>query len=563
LGFACLTHHDPTRLLEEMRLSVSVSALLPDSSCLQIEQVTIQDDGVVISVQARSSTSCCPLCGRASDRVHSQYTRRLADLPWHGRSVRLQLHVRRFFCSVPDCTRRIFAERLSAVAGVHARTTNRLREAHCLIAMALRGEPGARLAKSLAMATSPDTLLRRIQGLSVSVPSSIRVLGVDDWAWRRRQRYGTILCDLERRCPVDLLRERTAQALRDWLQQHPEIQVISRDRGDDYIKGATEGAPQAVQVADRWHLLRNLRDALVRTLDRHQAVVREASRTCAVKPAPQKPTQLVAEPPTTRRLTAQSESRRARRLQRFEEVKQLHAHGVSQRVIAERLGIHRGTVRRFVHASSFPERAQRRYRRRADSSTAYLRRRWGEGCRNAARLTKELEVEGFNRSYHSVRRQVARWRRQDGGAVVAPGALGRRRSSITRPSSRRISWLLLKTDDSLEPDEREFVQVLQERSPELRTAAELAREFREIIRQRKKEAWSDWLVRARAPETAKELRTFADGLQKDEAAVQAALTLEWSNGQVEGQVNKLKTLKRQMYGRANFDLLRRRFLRAR
>lgn len=522
---------------------------------MQLDQVALDGDVIVIAVQANAPSSSCPLCGQPSDRIHSRYTRTLADLPWHGKSVRLELRVRRFFCLASQCARRIFAERLPKVAKAYARTTDRLHEAHRLIALALGGEAGSRLATSLAMATSADTLLRRIENLPRLPSASIRVLGVDDWAWRRGHRYGTILCDLERHRPVDLLRERSAQALRDWLKHHPEIRIISRDRADDYIKGASDGAPQAVQVADRWHLLRNLREMLTRILDRHHATVRQAARSMADKPAPTPP----SVPPRTRsrRNQARSESRRARRLQRFEEVKRLHGQGIRQRTIAKQLGMHRSTVRRFIRALSFPERAPRQGYRRADPSEPYLKRRWAEGCRNAALLARELRAQGIKRSDFSVRRQVASWRERlsSDSAVAAP-------RSINYPSSRRVACLLLKKDDALEADEQVFLQNLQQQSSELQVTAELARDFSRMVRQRQHRAWNHWLTRACAPGAAKELRTFAEGLQKDAAAVKAALKLKWSNGQVEGQVNRLKMLKRQMYGRAGFDLLRQRVLLA-
>jgi transposase len=519
-------------------------------------------------IQSTAPTAACPLCGQTSARPHSRYLRRLADLPCHDRPVRLHLEVRRFFCANADCPRRIFAERLPAVAAVHARTTVRLDKAHCNIGLALGGEAGSRLAARLAMPTSPDTLLRRVRRAPLPQHPAVRVLGVDDWAFRKGHRYGTILCDLERHRPVELLPERSAEALSAWLKKHPEVEVISRDRADEYIRGAGAGAPQAVQVADRWHLLRNLQDALKATVDRHHAEIRAAARAVvadATTPAPGQ-TDLPApaaasEAPASARQTQRQQVRRQRRERLYDEVLALHGEGISQRVIADRLGVHRSTVRRFVESGSFPERAGRRSARRTDCFIDYLKDRWAAGCRNAMRLYAELQDRGYSGSYYSVRRQLAKWR-----SALPPGDEGKPPRPVPavmgRPSARRVSWLLLMDGTDLDPQERQFREQLEERCPELRGAAELARAFRALVREHREAGWDAWLSEVCSPASAKEMRGFAEGLKKDEVAVRAALRLEWSNGQVEGQVNRLKLIKRQMFGRAKFDLLRQRVLLA-
>ena len=541
----------------------------PSSSSLQLEQVVIEPQAVIFFLRTVATTAECPDCGQASEQVHSRYQRHLTDLPTQGRAIRVQLLTRRFFCPAPDCPRRIFTERLPDVVAAHGRTTTRLHDAHSEIGLALGGEAGARLAAHLSMPTSADTLLRRVRNAPLPQRPAIRVLGVDDWAFRKGHRYGTILCDLERRCPVDLLPERSAEALCEWLKDHPEVEIISRDRGDDYIQGASAGAPQAVQVADRWHLLRNLRDALQGAVDRHHAEVRAAAQEMVVgQPAPEstKEDTEAKFPPTDSPIvtprTEQQQARRQRRERLYEEVLALHGQGFSDRAIANQLGIHRSTVKRFLETGTFPERAGRRYARRTDRFVDYLKQRWSEGCRNAAALFEELKEQGFHGSYYSVRRLLFGWRQGDNDASTGYRARPAVPEIVKRPSARRVSWLLLKADGELEEEEQRFLNRLQERCPELRAAGDLARQFREMVRQRQEGAWDDWVAQATASSAAKELRRFAEGLQKDEAAVRAALGSEWSNGQVEGQVNRLKTIKRQMFGRARFDLLRQRVLLA-
>jgi transposase len=534
---------------------------------LSIDQIIISGEAIFVRTMTNSRSASCPTCARKSERVHSRYFRKLGDAPWYGNIVRLQVKVRRFFCVNSDCARQTFAERLSDLAQRHGRTTKRLAQAHCQIGFALGGEAGARLATRLSMPTSPDTLLRRVRHAHLPVPPPVRVLGVDDWALRKGQRYGTILCDLERRRPVDLLPERSASALRDWLQNHPEVEVISRDRGDEYIKGASEGAPQAIQVADRWHLLKNLRESLERVVNRYQGRVRDAAHTTISLTNEQVPRDSRPEPgqgpdlnPPSTKYQERQQQRRARRLARFEQVRDLHQQGVSLRTIAHQLGMHRSTVRRFVRAETFPERASRPNYRRTDAWTECLRRRWEEGCHNAARLTEELRAQGFQGSYYMVLRRVAAWRRTHSTALLPERPASIKGRIPTRPSSRSVSWLLLKKEQDLHTEERTFLEEIGKHCPPLRDAAALAREFATMVHEQRPDDWLDWKTRARDPAAAAELRSFAQGLEADEKAVRAALAVEWSNGQVEGQINRLKTIKRQMYGRAKFDLLRQRVL---
>jgi transposase len=541
---------------------------LPDPASLELQRVSIEGNRVTLFVQVKTSNPSCPQCKQHSSRVHSRYTRTLADLPWQGRAARLVVEVRRFFCAATECPRKTFAERLPKVAAPYARITTRLNEIHRLIGHALGGEAGARLALPLGMPISPDTLLRRVKSSPRPQTSNVRVLGVDDWAWKKGQRYGTILCDLERHRVVDLLPVRSTDSFADWLKAHPDVEIISRDRGEEYTKGATQGAPAAVQVADRWHLLVNAREALTRVVDRHHTQVAkvaadivETQRSLALMAKESKvpvPAQLPKESKSL--AMEQSRNRRARRLERFEAVMALARQGVPLRAIARRLGMSPRTVRLWTRIGSFPERAKRRSSSRIDPYVDFLKRRWQEGCRSATRLTEELHAIGFTGSYVMVQRCVRMWR--EGTGTTTTATLAPKARASRRPSSKRVSWWLLKAGANSSSEETAFVNRLVEACPELKIATALAREFAEIVRNRLPGAWECWLAKVREPGVARELRSFADGLKQDEAAVKAALTLEWSNGQVEGQINRLKLLKRQMFGRAGFVLLRSRVLQA-
>lgn len=535
------------------------TALLPAPAELRLDRLVSEPDSITVVVETARESVPCPDCQQPSRRVHSRYTRTLADLPWNGVSVRLRLHTRRFFCSSLTCARRVFTERLPQTAARYARRTARLTDALQRLGLLVGGEPGARLAGKLGMHASGDTLLRRTRQFSPTEQPIPRVLGVDDWAWRRGQRYGTILVDLERRAVVDLLPNREAATLARWLQQHPGVEILSRDRSNAYGEGAANGAPEAVQVADRWHLLKNMTDALERVLQSKHAQVRQAAKLVATEAesaAPEHPTE---QPAPVRRLSSaqqQSRDKRDRRLARYEQVVALHEKGVPQAAIGRQLGLGRKTVRRWLRTGQFPERARAKRHSALTRYLPYLEKRWSEGCHNAAKLWREIRAQGYGGCAGMVRQWAGAQRRklpaalQHGSVQCAP-----KPAVDSVPTPRQATWLLLQTEE-LEAKKRAFVDALYQTSPELKQAAEAAREFTRMIRERDGQAWSEW--QESAAKTL--LAPFANHLRRDEAAVKAALKLPWSNGPTEGQVHRLKLIKRQMYGRAKLDLLKARVL---
>jgi Transposase/zinc-finger of transposase IS204/IS1001/IS1096/IS1165 len=205
--------------------------------------------------------------------MHGHYERTVADLPCAGRRVILALTVRKFVCRTPTCPQRIFTERLPELVHSYARMTNRLREALIALGLAASAQVCSRLAPKLGLQLSPPTLLRYLRTVSCAAPTSVRILGIDDWAWKKGQLYGTLLVDLERRCPIEILPDRREETVRVWLLAHPEIEVISRDRGGEYAAAAKKGAPQAQQIADKFHLLLNLREKLKELMGRKQKLL--------------------------------------------------------------------------------------------------------------------------------------------------------------------------------------------------------------------------------------------------------------------------------------------------
>lgn len=559
---------------------MEASILLPTSSGLRLEGVSVEAGQACLVVSSTRPTGICPKCGQPGARVHSCYVRTLRDLPWQGTRVVIRWRSRKFFCDSPGCPQRIFTERLPAVTWPYGRRTVRLRDVLQCLGLALGGEPGCRVARRLAMPVSGDTMLRTVRRAAFPSPDPSRVIGVDDWAMRRGQRYGTVIVDLERHQPIDLLPDRRWETFRDWLAQHPGVEVISRDRANRYVQGAAAGAPEAVQVVDRWHLLKNLRDALKRSAERFSQEIQQAASEVSLA----KRTKETAPPAATAPLPTESpvvptpatvdaplplrETRRLRRLERYQRVHELHAQGKSQRSIARTLHLDRDTVRRFLQSATFPERAARSVPRDTDPYVDYLRRRWSEGCFNARVLMREITAQGYCGSYDAVRRRVADWRqpqRATTGATMHSLGSGnspsqRRRSAADRPSANRVAWLLFLRPEVLIDQEQSLRESVCRRCPALAEAAELAHAFCDLVKRREPAGLSGWIAQASAATVASEVRRFAIGLLADLQAIEAALKLPWSNGQTEGQVNRLKLLKREMYGRAKLDLLNQRFL---
>ncbi|MDP9380746.1 MAG: ISL3 family transposase [Chloroflexota bacterium] len=499
--------------------------------------VILEANAATMVAALTTSSAHCPVCGQSSSRVHRYRNRTLSDVPWAGLSVMLRVRVRHFRCLSPLCPKKIFAERLGDIAQVYARRTDRASGKLSEIGLALGGEPGARLAVELGIFTSPDTILRAIRATPCPDGGNVRVLGVDEWAMKKGRTYGTILVDLERHCPIDLLPDRSSETLAGWLNAHPRVEIISRDRAEAYANGASEGAPDAVQVADRWHLLKNLREAAEKfCIRRHSELPGRMPHTTAITDETQAEASVAGTQPRQTSKDRQSQARRERRKARYDQVKELHQRGMGIRAISRAAGLNCQTVRKYVRSQEFPEISRRRPRGSVlDAYKTYLNRRWREGCHNGAKLLEEIRQMGYKGGRSVLAEYVT------GLRGIVPSRVGVDPKANPRISAKEASWLLVSPVDDLSERQRNQLDGLLESCSESGLVRDLAQAFGQMVRQRRSGELRVWLEEA-DKSGIREFTEFAKGIRQDHRAVEAALSMEYSSGQAESQINRLNNV---------------------
>jgi transposase len=555
--------------------------LLPGPSCLHLTKISTDDTRITLELTATRVAVACPSCTTLSYRVHGYYTRTVADLPWAGVPVLLHLSVRRFVCTHSDCPRATFSEPLPEVVAPAARRSLRLANEQRQLGLQTGGEMAARIATRQGMPVSPATILRLVRRTRVAERETPTLLGVDEWAYRRRLDFKTILVDLSTNRPLELLPDASATTLASWLQNHPGVEVIARDRAGTFAEGARQGAPDAVQVADRFHLMQNLRTAIEEILKQMvdvrqvaaQALAEQSNllQPCATLSVEADSATISLPQPELRRAhdpyrKRVQEQRRAQRLERYEQVLALHQAGALQQEIAERLQITRATVSRYLKATGFPERAPYpRLESKLDSYHTYLSERWAVGETNGRQLWQELQSQGYTGSLMSVMRWAAR---QQLLSPPDPSSRRGRNQQVRQAQSqqavaplrtRRVAWWLLRRPDTLSAEGQALLARMEQANPAFGELYRLTVQFTEMLRKRQPEQLRPWLDVARASDL-RELKSLAEGIERDYDAVEAALRLPYSTGPVEGNINRLKLIKRSGYGRAGFDLLRLRVL---
>ncbi len=537
---------------------MSFSSLLGLPAELQARSFELVDHILLIEVAATASESACPGCQCQTSRIHSHYTRKAADLACGGHQVRLILHVRKFFCTNRDCPRKIFAERLTAFLEPWARVTTRLGQEIEAIGLASCGRLGARLGSRLSIETSRTSILRRVMKLASPETDQVVHLGVDDFSFRRGRTFGTVLVDLQRHQILDLLPDRQKETAAAWMKKHPEITHVSRDRGSEYASAASAGAPQAIQVADRFHVAKNLSEAVQQLLARVLLEMKAASQGAEAATEARGDSLLPIEewrPAQEESVKQTIATRRAERQERYQQVIALCEQGLTSQEMALRLGMKARTVREWLHKGVAPDtRPRRKYRSDFDPYAPYVLKRWQEGQHSGRQLWREVRFQGYSGSERMVYRFLETLKTNE---IVTSAGTHR----LPHYTSTAAVWLFMRHPDHLDEIEREDLAAFRLAHASLNTTYQFVQDFLQMMRDREGERLDAWLTQVHESGLP-ELQSFAHGVGQDKAAVQAGLTLPISNGQVEGQVTKIKLIKRMMYGRATFPLLRQRVLHA-
>jgi transposase len=501
-----------------------IKILFPQLSSLVIDEVV--DQSRVLRVRARTSIAAvaCPQCGQPTERVHAYHHRRLADLPVGGRGVVIDLRVRRLLCPTPSCPRRTFREQVPALARRWARRTRQLTRLIGDLAVVVAGRAGSAVLARLGMRVSRSTVLRVLMAMPIPQGPPPTVLSVDDFALRRGRRYASLLIDAVTHRRIDVLPDRKAASLAAWLREHPQVKIVCRDGSAAYAEAIRDGAPHAVQVSDRWHLWNNLAKAVEKTVIAHSRCWHDS---------PARP--------------GRAFDQRTR--ERHMAVHTMLEQGVGLLECARRLGWALNTVKRYARASTADD-LQRppRYRETlVDPFRDHLRRRRAEQPQvPVTRLLDEIRDVGYTGSANLLVRYLNQ---------------GRADAERTPPSPRRlVSWLMTRPKN-LPAHRHSHLQDLLNNCPHLSVLAQRVGEFAGLLTGRRGEDLDAWMTAADADELPA-LHGFVHGLRTDLPAVVAGLTLPYSNGPIEGANTKVKYLKRQMYGRAGFALLRQRILLA-
>lgn len=547
------------------------SFIIPSGLKLSKAVLVNQDPGLLIAAVSTQKRSACPCCGKLSQSIHGFYGRSLSDLPVSGKEVKVILRVRKFFCKNRKCSRIVFTERFDDQIKSHKRCFSRSADLVRSVGTELGGNRGAVLCQVIGYPVSSSTVLRTLKGISVSVrPLTSGVIGVDDWAYKKGRNYGTIIVDLIDKEIVDLLPDREADTLAQWLKAHPEVHTVSRDRASAYALGVKNGAPDAIQVADRFHLLINLKDAFQRSLRKHGAVIKKCFEEMGAEQGSALETEekkgRIEETPKATEPSILSSCTEARaptvgnigpdRQFKFQKAKELRHKGYGIKAIAKQLRADRKTIRKYLACEYLVSREineSRTFTNFCDFETELVR--LSQANTTYLTLFNHITEMGFNGKYTQFCERMNK--------LINDGKTAKTRGDRLLPllqpvktwSLSKLAFIALAKTGTLKEEEQKYLDLLLQKSPEIKRSTDLAHSFRQLFVAKAEGSLTEWIKLAGAEGSP--LKGFAKSINQDYEAVNQAVISTISNGQVEGQVNKLKTIKRKMYGRAGFELLRK------
>jgi transposase len=517
---------------------------------VSLETIEIHHQTIIIYLHASTSTALCPRCGTPGSRVHSRYERTIVDVAFGGRSLVLNLRVRKWICREASCSQHIFAERFPELVQRYARMTDRLVTALQSIGVTTNGADAARIASSLGMPTTAKTIIRRVLQLPLPSEGEVAKVGIDEWAWKKGHRYGTILVDLEKRRVVQLLEDRCVETSKAWLRKHPEIDLVSRDRGKIFREAATEGASQAKQVVDRFHLQKNFAEALEKFFRKQEQALKTATQRRAGK------TPFAAKTKVPEKIAQERRARHRQRVNIHKQIWKLYRQGCHKEQIAQIVGVSsRRVYRALEQETPPPPRRRSRSSSIVDPYLSYLTLRWNQGCHNVARLYEEIVAQGYTGTQRTLQMRLHPFRQQVARPVSKQTIIWDK-----PPSPRGVALMMVRPAQSRTPEQAAYLDQLIQNNEAIAIVFNLAQDFGHLLRKREgRVRLEQWKAAVQASEIA-ELIAFVDGLSGDAEAVANGCTLTWSNGMVEGFVNKVKWIKRSSYGQAGFALLQRRVL---
>jgi len=517
---------------------------------LDLDSIEVHEQTVIVYLHATSPTAACPQCGTAGSRVHSRYERTIADLAFGGRNLVLRLLVRKWICPEASCSRHIFAECFPELVQRYARMTDRLIKALQAVGAITNGADAAQIASSFGVHTTAKTIIRRVLQLPLPSEGSVHKVGIDEWAWKKGHRYGTILVDLEKRRVVQLLADRAVETSKAWLRKHPEIDLVSHDRGKIFREAATEGAPQAKQAVDRFHLQKNFAEALEKFFRKQERALKKATQRCTGK------TRSAEETAVPEKVARERRARHRQRVSMHKRIWKLYRQGCHKEQIAQLVGVSsRRVYRALEQETPPPPRRRSRSSSIVDPYLSYLTSRWNQGCHNVTRLYEEIVAQGYTGTQRTLQMRLRPFRQKVARLVSKQTVIWDK-----PPSPRGVALMMVRPEQHRTREQTVYLEQLIQSNEPVAVVFKLAQDFGRLLRKREGQVrLEQWKDSVRASGIA-ELIAFVDGLADDGEAVANGCTLTWSNGMTEGFVNKVKWIKRSSYGQAGFPLLQRRVL---